>query len=217
MSDLIVACVRTGAVYSFDYVTRLRNMVARHLSLPYVFVCLTDQNDRCEGAVFVDVREIALPGWWAKMILFEPAWRGQSQIIFLDLDTVVVGELSPLAGVPHEFAILESPVRLAGGRSYPCRYNSSVMVIGAGRCTHVWSRFDKDRHNWMADHATYGDQKVIEELYPDAPILNNLMPKGFFCNYRHLTMHPPQAAVVNFGGRHKPHNCEIPWVQEAWR
>jgi hypothetical protein len=217
MSDLIVACVRTGPKFPFMYVERLRNMVARHMGLPYVFVCLTDQRERCDGTIFVDVKEIGLPGWWSKLVLFEPSWRETSQIIYLDLDTVIIGDLAPLADVPHEFAILESPVRAHGVVSYPCKYNSSVMTIAGGRCGFMWQRFDKQRSRLMLEHDRYGDQKAIEELYPDAAILNRLMPKGFFCNYRDLTMIEPKASVINFGGNNKPHNCPIHWVQREWR
>jgi hypothetical protein len=217
MSFPIIACVRTGQVYPFEYVTKLRNMVQRNLiKIDYRMVCLTDQPERCEWVDFIDISAMELNGWWGKMALFDMAWRNRSQIIFFDLDTVIVGDVSPLLNVPDEFAILDSPVRLAGGATYPCKFNSSCMVIGAGRCEFMWKRFDKERRHLIAQHAQYGDQKVIEVLYPDAASLNRLMPKGFFCNYRHLTMHEPEAAVVNFGGSHKPHNCPIPWVQKAW-
>jgi hypothetical protein len=216
VADPIVACVRTGGVYPFEYVTKLRNMVGRHMRGPYAFVCLTDQPERCEGALFIDIREVGLPGWWAKMLLFEPVWRGTSQIIFFDLDTVIIGDVSPLLGVPGEFAICESFTRLAGNSAYPCRYNSSCMVIGGGQCSFMWNKFGKRREYYIARHAAYGDQAAIEELYPQAAFLQNLMPKGFFANYRHLTMLMPKASVVNFGGRHKPHNCPIPWVKAAW-
>jgi hypothetical protein len=218
MSDLIVACVRTGLKFPFTYVERLRNMVARHMSLPYLFVCLTDQKERCDSTMFIDVREIGLVGWWAKMILFEPRWRSTSQIIYLDLDTVIIGDLAPLADVPDEFAILESPVRALGHTSYPCKYNSSVMVIGSGRCTFVWDQFDRHRSRYMLECDRYGDQLAIETIYgSDAAILNKRMPAGFFCNYRELTMIEPKASVINFGGPNKPHNCPIHWVQREWR
>ena len=140
MTEVIVACVRTGLIYPFEYVTKLRNMVTRNLRIEHRIVCLTDQPERCEWVDFVDITALDLNGWWGKMALFEPAWRGRSQIIFLDLDTLVIGNLSPLLAVPDEFAILASPV----GGSYPCKFNSSVMVIGPGRCDHIWRRFDKD-------------------------------------------------------------------------
>lgn len=215
-NDLVIACVRAGQLYSFDYVTKLRNMVGRHMTRPYELVCLTDQPDRASGVTFIDTSEIGLDGWWQKMILFEPQWRGRSKIVYLDLDTVIIGDLAPLADVPGEFAILESPVRrLMKIESYPCAYNSSVMVIGGGQCGFVWTAFDRDSNRFTRVHARYGDQKAIEELYPSAPFLQDMLP-DFFCNYRHITNRPPRAAVVNFGGSNKPHNCDIDWVVRQW-
>ena len=216
-SELIIACVRTGTLYGMDYVAKLRNMVARHLTRPHTMVCLTDQPERCEGMVFIDVTDIGLKGWWAKMILFAPDWRGLTKVVYLDLDTVIIGNLLPLTAVAGEFAICESFARLAGA-NYPCQYNSSVMVIGGGMMTHIWRRFEQQRTQLMAKHDRYGDQKVIEELYPYAAYLQDWLPEGYFCNYRNLTDHPPKgASIINFGGQHRPHNCPIRWVQEAWQ
>lgn len=215
---MIVACVRTGDRYGIEYVQRLRNMVSRHLKLEYAFVCLTDQPERLEAVVNIDVSEMGLGGWWSKMLLFEPKWRASQPVIYFDLDTLIINDLSPLTAVRGEFAILESPVRLAGNRNYPCAYNSSVMTIGGGMAGFIWERFDKQRDHFIAKHARYGDQACIEQLYPGAPLLQRRLP-GFFLNYRVLTMRRPQASVsvINFGGANKPDNCPIPWVKEEWR
>ena len=50
-----ILCVRFGNRYGRDYVERLRNMVARHITIPYEFVCLTDDQHPIEG-----VRSICL-------------------------------------------------------------------------------------------------------------------------------------------------------------
>jgi hypothetical protein len=216
--ELIFACVRTGTRYSFDYVTKLRNMVARHApQQPYSMVCLTDQPDSCSGVDFVDISSLSLPGWWGKMALFEPQWRGKAKVVFLDLDTVIIGDLKPLSAVPGELSICESFTRLITNPTYPCKYNSSVMVLGGGMGSFIWDVFERRRELLMMTHAKHGDQACIEELYPSAPFLQRLLPKDYFCNYRQLTNHKPKnAAIISFGGNHKPDNCPIPWVQEAW-
>jgi hypothetical protein len=136
--NVIVACVRAGTLYPFEYVTKLRNMVGRHLEVPFELVCFTDQAEQCEGATFIDTSQSGLSGWWQKLLLFEPSWRGHNRVIYLDLDTVIVGDITPLARVPGEFAILETPVRKIDPR-YPCKFNSSVMTIGGGMASFVWS------------------------------------------------------------------------------
>ncbi len=216
---MIIACVRTGSKYSFDYVERLRNMVERHLVGQFRMVCLTDQPERCEGVEFWDITSIGLPGWWAKMILFQGEWRQMHRVVFLDLDTVVIGNLAPLCAVAlgyNGFGICENFTRLAGNTGWPCKYNSSVMVLDSSLDDGVWRVFNA-RRSLIERHNRYGDQMAIEELRPNATLLQRVLPVGYFHNYRNLTMTaPPNAAIVNFGGRHKPANCDIPWVRQAW-
>jgi hypothetical protein len=210
MNDLIVACVRTGTAFDFGHVTKMRNMVARHMQRPYELVCLTDQSERCDGVTFIDIEQIGLKSSWAKMVLFAPEWRGRSKVVYFDLDSILINDVTPLADAAGEFSILQNPA--------PCKYNSSVMVIGGGQCAFVWSRFDRRRDWYIERCGRYGHQKAIELLYPEALFLQPMMPRDFFCNYRDLTMNRPKhAAVINFGGGHKPQACPIPWVQEAWQ
>lgn len=85
--------------------------------------------------------------------------------IYLDLDTMVLGDLSRLLAVvrgPEEIAILQSAVlpfgplgrrvhRLSRGRHY-ARGNSSVVVFHPARCTHVAARF----RELAAAHGLFG-------------------------------------------------------------
>src|SRR3546814_9292561 len=92
---LTIACVRTGPKYSADYVTRLRDGVARHLNRPHRFVVLTDRPaaETPDGVERIDIAQhpaiqearsgatgtrqaISLPGWWGKMARFSTARRG---------------------------------------------------------------------------------------------------------------------------------------------
>jgi hypothetical protein len=178
MNELIIACVRTGTGHEFGRVTDLRNAVAQHMPRAYTMVCLTDQPERCTGVAFVDISAMGLHDCWSKMALFEPAWRGTSKVIYFGFDMVIAGDISPLADVPGEFAILRNNEKRS-----PCRYDSSVMVIGGSMGGFVWHAFDRVRDLLQTRHARRGDQACIEELYPDAQILHRVVPKDFFVTH----------------------------------
>ncbi len=67
---LTIACVlRSGGRYSPIWVRRLKAMVAKNLSLPHEFVCLTDMN--VDGVDTILLRK-CWPKWWSKIEL----WSG---------------------------------------------------------------------------------------------------------------------------------------------
>lgn len=222
---LTIACVWTGSKYGPEYVTRLQTMVARHLAAPHVFLCLTDRGDARAllpaDVRVIDVSALGLPGWWPKMALFDPEIRGPGRCIYFDLDTVIVGDLLPLLNLPGYFGICKNFARLAGVPNWPCRFGSCVMSFAPDwDSSAIWQAFRLDQTQIMAE-CVRGDQQAIERLLPEKIwLLQNHVPGGFFVNYRDLPDYPKVppvgAAVVVFGGRHTPANCQINWVRRAW-
>jgi hypothetical protein len=96
-----VICIRWGEKYGVDYVNRLYAMVARNITPPFDFYCITDNFDRLAPGI----KPIALPdlgcempkvrkGIWGKSRLWRPDLGGLSgPVLFMDLDLVVTGNL----------------------------------------------------------------------------------------------------------------------------
>ena len=209
---LKVMSVCVGAKYSDDYVVKLKDSVAKYLPLEHEFVCLSDRD--IEGVT--TVRVDGLDGWWAKLHLFKPEIRGNCKAIYLDLDTVIVGDISPLAKVEADFAVCENFARLAGARSWPCKYGSCAMVFKEGWGQHVWDEFVANKEKYMID--PYGDQYAIERIVPDAILLQRVLPRNFFLHYRKFTnVKPKDTAIAVFAGRHKPHNSPFKWIKDSWK
>lgn len=216
MGNLTVACVRVGSMYGVKYVERLRSMVARHLPAPHRFVCFTD-GEVPDGVERINVANLGLPGWWSKMALFGRPEDDEDRVLYFDLDMVICGDLTPLAEWAGEFGVCGNFTRAAGHHSYPCRYGSCVMSLAPGWGWGLWETFWSDRDRIMAKSG-YGDQQAIEALYPDATLLQDAMPAGFFLHYRDLPKHnerPENCAVVAFGGRSKPANASG-WTRDIW-
>jgi hypothetical protein len=213
---MIVACVRTGTKYGIDYVYRLHGMVKRHLRTPHRFVCLTDRPQDLPGIECIDVSSYGLPGWFAKMILFEPEWRAGERVLYFDLDTVICGDLTALAGLEVEFGICANFTKLKGLRTV-CSYGSCVMTIAPDRLCEVWEQFWDEPQGWIDAAGPHGDQWIIEKLAPAATLLQDACPGGFFLGYRDLTdRKPPGCSLVIFAGRSKPHTCNEEWIVTEW-
>lgn len=217
MVPVTVCCVWQGNKYGSEYVDRLRNMVARHMTVPYHFVCYTDRDElRGLGIDIVPSGGLNLPGWWGKMATFMPSAAGRRRIYF-DLDTVITGDLTPLATYDGPFAVCENFTKLAGHPNWPCDYGSCVMSLPPDWGWHVWDRFWSNR-DFIMRQCTHGDQQAIEQLHPGAVHLQDVMPEGYFIGYRDLSaIKPDGASIVIFAGASKPDNCNHRWVTDEWR
>lgn len=155
---ITVLCVKFGKKYGTEYVEKLRNMVARHLTVPYEFACLTDDPKPIE-----DVRTIWQPsagytkGWWHKVHMFDPDLPLSGRILYFDLDVIIFKNIDKLAGyMPEEFV----GIRDFNRKFHPNwkNLNSSVLAWNAGTNKHLWKEFKTNPNKALRLH---GDQDFI--------------------------------------------------------
>lgn len=84
----VVCAWDESPVYTREYVENLRKAVARHLTAPYQFHCIS----------------AGWPGWWRKMEVFR-AGRFDGPVLLLDLDTFIIKNIDFLA-VPMKDKLL---------------------------------------------------------------------------------------------------------------
>lgn len=197
--DLTVACVlRSGGDYSSEYVERLRDGVARHLPLPHRFVCLSDVDVPCERIALVT----DWPGWWSKLELFRPGLLS-GRVLYLDLDTVIQGDLLPLAAHPHRFTMLSdlmAPARLASG-----------VMAWDGDFRHLFERWSPRLAPRYRVTGRWGDQGWISEQLGISPSRFQSLFPGMFASYKASPAAAKAAAsVICFHGSPRPH--EVGWT-----
>lgn len=184
---LTVACVNHGNYEGRgqQYVDTMRSMVARNLAAPHNFVCLTDEGE--------------WSGWWSKIGLFEPG-RFTGRVMYLDLDSVIVGSLDRLAKT-------RGIIDLADWGWPTHTLCSSTMVWDAGEHDDIFTKFTDD-----VPQKFRGDQDWITAV-GGWPIL----PPYICRSYRYVSVKgpPPFASVIQFHGRPKPHEVGG-WVSKAW-
>ena len=138
-----------------EYVNRLYGMVARNLSRPFRFVCLTDDErgvrEEVECAPIPEMRLDPPHGGtaWRKLVLHRADLAGlEGTVLFLDLDLVIVGPIDPLFEHPGEFCIIHNwthPDRAVG--------NSSVFRFEVGKQSDVLDRFEgQPTEHWVDLH-----------------------------------------------------------------
>lgn len=228
-------CLKHGTKYGPEYVNTLYNMVERNCTLPYQFVCLTDNADGLDPKIKTIPLPTNLQGWWCKPYMYSKELPINGTILYMDLDVVIAGNIDKLFSYQSDqWCTIRDFTRAM--RPDWKKYNSSVVRFKTGQLDHVWTGFQKDQHN--IQRKFYGDQDWLFEatrknqamLYPDNWILSwkweirrskEFEYKGTKGNrkFKHIEDVTPKAecCVTVFHGDPNPHNCEDPWVIKNWR
>lgn len=202
----VLSVLRSGGVYTPEWVYRLRAGVARHLPLPHRFVCLSD-------VPLNGVERVPLhadwPGWWSKIALFRPGLV-DGRALYLDLDTVVTGDLAPLAAYDGERAVLRDFYQ-------PRMIGTGVMLWQGDAMRRVWDVFTADPPGWIMRNLARMDA-FIRRRVGSHDYVQDLWP-GLAVSYkRHCRDGVPDgAALICMHGRPKMH--ELPAddpVRRAW-
>lgn len=91
--------MKWGTKYDSGYVNKLYSMCARNTTLPFRFICYTDDPAGiCAGVEIKPLPQMDLPGGpergWLKLSMFKADLDiPEARTLFLDLDTVIVGNI----------------------------------------------------------------------------------------------------------------------------
>lgn len=207
---LTVVCVlKSGGIYNADWVARLRAGVKKHLPVIHRFVCLSDVDVPCQSIPLAH----NWPGWWSKIEVL----KLDGPVLFFDLDTLIVGDLTDLASVAMRapFAMLRDFYRPDGLGSGVMSWNDRDLSAHTFHDSFLFSP-----QTWMND-CPGGDQQFIERVChrPGVRRFQDLLP-GQIVSYkadRCARGVPYGARVVCLHGR--PKFSDMPATDEvriAW-
>lgn len=194
----ILTVLRSGGEYRPEHVERLRDQCARHA--PRVtFSCLSDVDVPGHVPMGHD-----WPGWWSKI----EAFRLTGPILYMDLDTTVVGDLGPLL----EIAERERFTALRDFLPHTGRELASGVMAWRGDMTDLYRRFRGDPAQHMSLNRTrrwWGDGGFIERHCGGATYWQDIAPGAVVSHKVHCKAGVPVGArLVAFHGRPRPWEVE---------
>jgi hypothetical protein len=158
------------------------------------------------------------PGWWSKMELFQ---HDLGPVLYLDLDTVIVGPLDELLAHPHRFTTFsQSPHRYACHPEWvpPSRILNSGIMAWDGARPDVYAPFLAQPERWMAHCVQmpycWGDQGFLHLFLDEYETWEDLFPGAVASFKWELGCQPPHPAcrIVSFEGNPKPWDIQEPWI-----
>lgn len=219
-----IACVlRQGGKVGYDatWVEKLQNSVARNLSIPHRFVCLSDVDVPCERIPLEPVGGAKEPGWWAKLQLFKTGLFA-GPVLYFDLDTVITGNLDELV------TIITSQNDFLMEHDSHFNISSSAILYWNGDYSNIYQEYIKDPAyyedkysiaNQGADRQV-GDQAVIASMAQHRYI-NEVCPKQWFhivSKQDHRVDLSETKVLIFRKAKQKPSTMpDHPLVQQHWK
>lgn len=199
---ITVACVlRSGGIYTPEWVYALRRGVARHLD-DFNFLCLTD----LALAVPWEPLEHSWPGWWSKLELFRPGlFKGP--VLYLDLDTLPVGDLNEIASYRGSLAQISDFYQPKMAASGVMAWTPGPHTEAIYRAFVAEGRVPAGRSDyWYAKHAPKPER--LQDLYPGQIVSLKA----------HARERAPQGARLVCGhGKPRFDDPAAGWAHRAWR
>jgi hypothetical protein len=233
IEKVTVLCVKFGTKYGINYVERLRNMVARHMTVPYEFACLTDDPTPITGVRIILQRSSGyLKPWWHKVHMFDPTLDIQGRILYVDLDVVICNNLDKLvSGMNNEFMGIQD-----FNRKFHANWrmlNSSVMSWRHGTQSDIWHKFVANPAQAQRLHGdqdwTWACAKDRIKFWPKEWIMSYKWEirsreelvvrtgKSGFKTVRHDVEVHPQCAIAVFHGDPNPDAVHDTFVVDNWQ
>lgn len=157
-----------GKHFGVEYVNKLRSMVARNLHMPHEFVCIADREWKDYGldsdmTVRYPPNEFReTPNCIRRMKMYDPrfAWEFGKYVLMLDIDIVIVGDITPMVQEP-----LKAGVDLALWKvGYPNHnriYAGGIVLQRSGVLENMWN-------NFLADPLGFGT-RALKHTYNRVP------------------------------------------------
>lgn len=188
---LSVVCVlKKSAEFDIDYVEKLTEGIQKHLGVR--LSCIED--DRWPGRF-----------GWCKMALFGPKIKGD--VLYFDLDTIVIGDLSDIASV--------GCLTMLSDFNVPNRLASGLMYLKEEDRAAVWDEWIKNPVAIIEKYQGWGDGGFIGDVLPHAARWQDILPGQVISYKAHVRKRktslehgngtiPPDARVVCFHGQPRP-------------
>jgi len=195
----VVSVLKSGGDFNQEDVRKLKSMCERFVDCE--FYCLTDV--KIDGVNTIPL-EHNWKGWWSKMELFRPDLFDE-QVLYLDLDTVIVGDFSHF----YDFTGLA----MLNDQLHKQYYGSGVMMFNPRRNSGVYEEFKKNPRKHMNKYHRGGDQYFIQDTIGGIHGFQELFPNQLYSYKFNLCKTksgegfkgvPNTAKIVFFHGKPRP-------------
>lgn len=180
-----IICIKWGNRYGSEYVNRMNRAIKKFTQRPTRLVCFTEDRTGIDTDVDIfDLPEINLPDYphsppWRKLSLWKaPLGDLQGDVLFLDLDIVICGELDRFFDFrPGTFCVAENWTQKGQNIG-----NTSCYRFPVGKYQQIYDDFHADPEPIEKKYRI--EQKYISDVIDEM----HYWPNGWTVSFKHTLM-----------------------------
>jgi hypothetical protein len=216
-----IICMKWGTRYDSEYVNRLYRSIKRHTTRKTKLICFTDNdigissNVICKPLPKINLpKKISYTPWRKLSVWKYPLSDLQGDILFLDLDLVITGNLDRFFEYkPNQYCVIENWTQKGLGIG-----NTSCFRFPAGRYKEIFTKFEENsEYIWKKYHIEqiYISKTINEQVFwPNdwcKSFKHNLLPSWPLRIWRPAIL-PKETSIVAFTGKPDPDDV----IQGRW-
>ncbi len=190
-----IICMKWGKKYSSIYVNKLYHSIIKFTKKPTKLICFTDdkkginENILCKPLPNITLPDILKNSPWKKLSIWQyPLFDIQGEVLFLDLDLVITGNLDRFFEYKkNDYCVIENWTQKGSNIG-----NTSCFKFNIGKHKYIYDDFQK---NPIAIFKRYR----IEQVYISKTIKSHFFWPDDWCkSFKHNLLPPwPKKIVVS--------------------
>ena len=241
-----IYCLYFEGKYTPEYVNRLYRSIKRNCAVNTHFVCYSDTEVECDELIPLP-KDTPIKAHWFKLQFFDKTFTGPGKIIVMDIDQVVVSDITDM---------ITYPVGRNKLVSYQKWWSTPTTIINGGwykfnagdfQC--VWDKYISDPEKWqlhyfntgVVHYKYFGEQNFVQDTVLEnggqivtmpgqwvAKIThdkdnNEKIQRQYVATFNQMYMFlgdewNPNVKIVHFANPDNDiHNCSQEWIDRYWK
>lgn len=211
MPSINIVCFKWGD-WPVDYVYKLRNMLGRHLTLPYHFYCFSEQKIKGIDTIIMPKHVLSWRKNFPKFYVYSKDNGLAGRTIMIDLDSVIVGNLDEMFSFGGDWCGI-SPIT----QRRPNHRSGGLVSFDQDKFHWLYDDMEANVERYTEEHG--GNERFIYELFfSNTPGWQDLYP-GYLQSYKWGIRKDisPELKFIHFHGNPRPHEVEDAIIVANWK
>ena len=165
-----IYCLYYEGKYTTDYISRLYRGLKRNSKVDFKFICLSDSDVEADEVIPLE-KDSIIAEHWHKLKFFDKQFTGEGDIIVMDIDQIIVSDITDMIGWPVQENELVSYKKWWSKNKDSLPINGGWYKFKAGSLQYVWEKYNNNPEKWQLHYyhnstvhfKYFGDQNFVHD------------------------------------------------------